>query len=121
MQLSQWITPENLTVECDPYLMKIVMINLISNACKYGDKGSEIRVRVEKLEKAFTVSVWNEGPGFPPDLHSQLFKKFSRLQTPDLANKKGTGVGLYNVNRIIQLHGGLINARSTPGACRPAD
>ena len=99
-------------VECDPDLMKVVMINLIGNGVKYGREGGELRVTVQMEEAQLSASVWNEGPGFPERLQSRLFRKFSRLDTPELKKQKGTGVGLYSVWRIVHLHGGRIRAQS---------
>jgi len=61
------------------------------------------------------LAVWNEGPGFPEAEKSRLFRKFSRLQTPELLKQKGTGVGLYTSWRIVRLHGGRIRADSEEG------
>lgn len=61
-------------------------------------------------------SVWNEGPGFPAAQRPRLFRKFSRLDTPELMKNKGTGVGLYTSWRIVRLHGGKIDATSDEGA-----
>ncbi len=72
-------------------------------------------MRVEKDSSGFLVGVRNEGPGWPPEERTKLFRKFSRLQTPELQAKKGTGVGLYTSWRIIHLHGGRIDAHSAHG------
>ncbi|NQT53403.1 GAF domain-containing sensor histidine kinase [bacterium] len=101
--------------ECDPSLLKIVMTNLVGNAAKYGCEGGEIRVSLQRHNGTVSASVWNEGPGFPESERGRLFRKFSRLQTPDLLKQKGTGVGLYTTWRIIQLHGGTIAADSEEG------
>ena len=47
-----------------PTLVKIVMINLLGNGIKYGNKGGVLRISVTKGFKKFSFSVWNEGPGF---------------------------------------------------------
>ena len=102
-------------VECDPNLLKIVMVNLVGNAVKYGREGGEIRVTVATAGPRVTVSVWNEGPGFARSQRSKLFRKFSRLDDPELQKRKGTGVGLYTSWRIVNLHGGRIDAKSQHG------
>jgi signal transduction histidine kinase len=102
------------TVEVDPGLLKIVMVNLLSNAVKYGRSGGEIRLNAKLGEARLVVSVRNEGPGFPKIEQPRLFRRFSRLRSPELAKEKGTGIGLYTVWRIVRLHGGRIEARSEP-------
>ena len=61
-----------------------------------------MRVSVEHSADRFSVVVWNEGPGFPDSQRGRLFRKFSRLDTPELRERKGTGVGLYTSWRIVQ-------------------
>lgn len=102
-------------IACDPDLMKIVMVNLVSNAVKYGNKGAIIRVSARIEENNLIVSVWNQGPGFSPEDRERLFKRFSRLQSPELLKRKGTGVGLYAAWKIVQLHKGKIWADSEKG------
>ncbi len=102
-------------VLCDPALIKIVVNNLLSNAAKYGKKGGKAKLSVQMHNERIRVSVWNEGPGFPESEKIRLFKRFSKLQTPELLKRKGHGVGLYVSWNIIQLHGGRIWASSKHG------
>lgn len=104
-----------LELEADANLLRIVVINLLSNAAKYGRSGGTIAVRVEADGDRLTCAVRNEGPGFPESQRSRLFRRFSRLDTPALRGRKGTGVGLYTCRRIIKLHGGRIWAESEEG------
>lgn len=103
-------------VTVDASLMKVVLVNLLSNAVKYGRDGGRLRVTAREVRGTLEIAVYNEGPGFPPEQHSRLFRRFSRLTTPELRQIKGSGVGLYSVWRIVQLHAGRIAARSEPGA-----
>jgi len=107
--------PEKIIVECSPGLMKTAILNLMSNAVKYSYDGGEIRIKISLDEKSLRVSVMNEGPGFTEEDKKLLFRKFSRLRTPILWKQKGTGLGLYNTWRIIQLHNGRIHANSESG------
>ena len=115
MRLEQNLPAAVTPVELDPQLLRIVMVNLLGNAVKYGHEDGEIRLTVDQDEAELRVSVWNEGPGFPDAERSRLFRKFSRLQTPELRSRKGTGIGLYTCWRIIQMHGGRIEADSEHG------
>jgi len=103
------------TADCDPEMLKIVLVNLLSNAAKYGKASGEIRVKVESREGRVFFSVWNEGIGFREADQTRLFKRFSRLATPEFARIRGTGLGLYTAWRIVQLHGGRIRASSEYG------
>ena len=103
-------------VQCDPDLVKIVMINLLGNGIKYGNRGGILRITMEKGFKKFSVAVWNEGPGFSDRERYRLFKKFSRLQAAELIDRKGSGIGLYVSWEIVQLHCGRISAESEQGA-----
>jgi signal transduction histidine kinase len=105
-----------LPVRCDPDLVKIVMINLLGNGIKYGNRGGALKVSVTKEFKKFTFSVWNEGPGFTEEDRHRLFKKFSRLQAAELIERKGSGIGLYVSWKIVQIHCGRIHAESEHGA-----
>lgn len=115
MKLTQDLPGKPLRITCDPSLLKIVLVNLLSNAVKYGHDKGEVRLGITSGENGVNVSVWNQGPGFPQSERLKLFRKFSRLNTPELLKRKGSGIGLYTTWRIVQAHGGRINARSEPG------
>ncbi|MHC4563754.1 MAG: sensor histidine kinase [Planctomycetota bacterium] len=102
-------------IECDPELLRIAIVNLLDNAVKYGRLKGELTVTVRREPDGLSLAVRNEGPGFKPSERFKLFHKFSRLDDPELKRQKGTGVGLYAVWRIVQLHGGRVDARSKPG------
>ncbi|BDU73239.1 GAF domain-containing sensor histidine kinase [Mesoterricola silvestris] len=116
MTLTRDIAADLPPVQCDPGLLRIVLTNLLGNAVKYGREGGAVTLRAEATPAGLHVAVRNEGPGFPPGERPKLFRKFSRLQTPELRAQKGTGVGLYTAWRIIHLHGGRMDATSQPGA-----
>lgn len=115
MKLDTDYDDTSMKVRCDPELMKIVMVNLVNNAAKYGKPEGRILVKMDESERVIRVSVWNEGPGFPESEKIRLFRKFSRVHTPELMERDGHGVGLYVTWKIIQLHGGHIWALSEYG------
>lgn len=108
--------PPHLPAEVDVELAKIVLVNLLSNAAKYGREGGKIEIAATADGGGLRCSVTNEGPGFAAEERGALFRKFSRLKAPELARRKGTGVGLYTCWRIATLHGGKMSADSQPGA-----
>jgi signal transduction histidine kinase len=99
----------------DPGLLRVAMVNLLSNAVKYGIDQGEIRIQVHHSDSELAVMVRNQGPGFAPSERARLFRKFSRLGLGDKSRVSGTGVGLYTVWRIVDLHGGRVHAESEPG------
>lgn len=102
-------------VSCDPDLVRVVMDNLIGNAVKYGEKGTEVLVAVSTTPGALRVAVTNRGVGVAPERMPELFAKFHRIQDPQLRSRKGTGVGLYLVRRIVELHGGQVGVQGAYG------
>lgn len=102
-------------ISCDPGAFQTVFLNLIGNGIKYGEEGGEIRISLNTGGSSFSASVWNTGPGFPPEENNKLFKRFSRIYAPEFKSIRGTGVGLYIVWQLIDLHGGIVNARSEYG------
>ncbi|MBE0528457.1 MAG: HAMP domain-containing histidine kinase, partial [Thermoleophilia bacterium] len=113
-------SPDLPLVCCDPTLLRVVTVNLLDNAIKYGNEGGDIRVKAEvtvdeKSGERLRISVWNSGPGFSHGQQNKLFRRFSRLDDPAFKSLRGTGVGLYNSWRIVQLHKGRITAESEQG------
>jgi two-component system NtrC family sensor kinase len=107
--------PDNLVLNADADLLRIVYDNLLSNAIKYGREGGAIVLDAQENKGHVTLSVLNDSEGIPPEKMPLLFKKFSRLDSPEHARKKGTGLGLYICKEIVEEHGGEIWADSRMG------
>jgi hypothetical protein len=101
--------------DCDPHLLQVVFVNLLTNAAKYGREGGRVVVRLSAERSRVTIRVWNEGQGFATADKAKLFRRFSRLRSDDSGGQRGSGLGLYNSWRIIQLHHGRIRASASPG------
>lgn len=103
----------------DPDLLRVVLENLISNACKYSANKEEAVVEFEQLqergERVYLVR--DNGAGFDMAQADKLFSPFQRLHSD--REFKGFGIGLATVQRIIQRHGGRIWAEGEvgKGAC----
>jgi signal transduction histidine kinase len=102
----------------DETYLKSVLENLVDNACKYSPAKSTITIRlsatVAAQGKQLVIEVIDSGIGISKRDVSKLFKKFSRLPTA-IDSAEGTGLGLYWVKQIVELHGGKISIVSTPG------
>lgn len=104
---------KNLVLECDEGLVDIVIRNLLINAIKYGKQNTEITVNINRNEKDFFVSVKNISDAIPGDLCDGIFEKFRSRKIG--LEKGGTGIGLYNVKNIINLHRGDISCNCSAG------
>lgn len=99
----------------DPVLMRQVLTNLLSNAVKFSSNAKHAVVQVGGHSSSDENTYWvkDNGVGFNTDYADRLFKVFSRLHSDD--EFEGTGIGLANVQRIIERHGGTVGAQSAPG------
>jgi two-component system sensor histidine kinase KdpD len=97
----------------DDVLIQQVLINLLENAIKFSQSGSTIELSVEAAPGIVTVTVADEGPGFPPQALVRVFDKFYRIDRQ--TGRAGTGLGLSICRGIVELHGGRIWAKNRPG------
>ena len=115
LRVTTELPPTPVTLRADPTLLRIVLVNLLSNAAKYSFEGGGIHVRLSADAASVEVAVRNDGPGFAAGDRPKLFRRFSRLTQPAVGGQKGTGVGLYTVSRVVRLHGGKVRATSEEG------
>lgn len=99
----------------DRSLLEIVYRNLFGNALKYRGTDGKIAYGVRDLGDRYEFNVWNAGPGVDPDLVDKIFDKFYRVANETTRDKRGTGLGLYNIRKIVEGHGGRIWCKSNPG------
>lgn len=87
--------------------------NLISNAIKYSPPQKEIDVDLYIENNILFFSVKDNGPGLTDEDKQKIFGKFQRLSAQPTGNESSTGLGLYIVKNIIEMHGGKIEVEST--------
>ena len=105
--------PPNLpTAFADPTYVEQVVRNLLSNAAKYGGSDTTVRVTAESDEREITVTISDDGPGFPAEEAERVFELFFRSGRT-AASAAGAGIGLFVCSRLIRAMGGRIWA--TPG------
>jgi len=89
--------------------------NLLENAAKYSEAGSEIRVFARSQGKTILLGVGDRGVGIPPSEQQKIFQKFVRGADAKRAGVRGVGIGLALVKRIVEAHGGTVQVESEPG------
>jgi PAS domain S-box-containing protein len=106
------------TVHADAIKLRQVLLNLLSNACKFTQHGT-VTVRVERVKSGgsewLRIRVTDTGIGITPEQHQKLFQSF--VQADDTTTRKygGTGLGLAISQRFCQMMGGSISVQSEPG------
>ena len=101
-------------VRADRALLRMVLVNLISNAVKFTGARAEAKIEIgcgSGGDAETVIFIRDNGAGFDPRYAGKLFGVFQRLHSND--EFEGTGIGLANVRRIIQRHGGRVWAEGT--------
>ena len=104
--------PQPLWIVADFTRMAQVFSNLLNNAAKYTERGGQIRVSLEAAEGMASVTVADTGLGIRPDLLSSIFDMFTQLQAHRDRAQGGLGIGLTLAKRLVEMHGGTIEAQS---------
>ncbi|MBC7397683.1 MAG: MASE1 domain-containing protein, partial [Bdellovibrionales bacterium] len=102
--------------EWDRERIEQVLMNLLSNAMKYGEK-KEIRVSAKNQESKVEFSVQDQGLGIAEEMQTKIFERFERAVS--YSNISGLGLGLYISKQIVEAHEGTITVQSElgRGAC----
>jgi signal transduction histidine kinase len=95
-------------VEADAQRLQQVLMNLLTNAAKYTDAGGCVRVSAEEGGGEAVIAVEDTGRGIAPDVLPRVFDLFTRAD----AQSEGFGVGLAVTRRLVEMHGGRIEAHS---------
>jgi signal transduction histidine kinase len=110
--LSVGLPQEPLPLDADPTRLEQVLGNLLGNAVKFSGSGGRIGVDVRRDGAEVTLAVSDDGPGIPPDLLPRIFDLYT--QGPEGIDRAGAGlgIGLTLVRRLVELHGGRVEAQS---------
>lgn len=98
-------------VELDPTALKRILRNLISNACRYGERA---RIRIDETPDAAVIEIWDAGPGLPPDRLDELMRPFTRLEGSRSRETGGMGLGLSIVRTLVDRLGAEIAFENPP-------
>ncbi len=102
-------------VRADPRRTVQVLVNLLSNASKYGPDDAEIEVGATVHGEWVRVAVSDSGPGVPLDYRQQVFRRFVYPSAGNDRAQVGVGLGLSIVKAVVQAHGGEVGLDNRPG------
>lgn len=94
-------------------LLKQVWINLIDNAIKFSEHGSQVSIRIFEEENDVVVTITNKVEDIPQECLARLFNKF--YQVDESHSSKGNGIGLAIVKKVVELHNGQVTVNSKGG------
>jgi signal transduction histidine kinase len=102
-------------VEADRAKLRRILLNLLSNALKFTQKGGRVEVRADLQDERVRVSVSDTGVGIAPEDVDRLFDKYEQTRSRATRGEKGTGLGLYITKQLVELHGSAITVKSELG------
>lgn len=115
-QLRLEIEPGLPQIEADRDRIRQVLVNLLTNANEYCPEGAGIEVKARHIDAEIEIDVIDDGPGIPEQQLEHIFERFTRGDAGETQRVGGTGLGLAISKSLIELHGGAIEAESTPGS-----
>jgi signal transduction histidine kinase len=103
---------DQLCVIGDRDRLKQVVLNLVSNALKFTPEGGRVTLGMGRINEWARLTISDTGVGIPPEELSKIFDRFYRVDKARSRAQGGAGLGLAIAQRIVQMHGGKIEAAS---------
>ncbi len=114
LELATVHAKERVSIESDPKLLRLVIVNLVSNAVKFTDKGT-VAISAASEGDRRVVRVEDTGRGIAKDEQSRIFQPFQNVEPTKHKHQPGIGLGLSLARQIVQTLGGEITVRSEVG------
>ena len=109
------VDPNLPPINADLGAMVDAVLNLLSNALKYGGTPPVVRLRARRIEDKVAIEVIDNGEGIPRVEHRKIFYKFYRIDDRLSREREGSGLGLAIVKHIARVHRGVVRLESAPG------
>lgn len=104
-----------LIAETDRTLLRLALVNLIHNAIQHSPPGTCIELSAARRDNGFEISVRDNGPGIPVELHAKVFERFFRIDKARSRAEGGVGLGLAIARQAVERNGGRIEIESASG------
>jgi two-component system, chemotaxis family, CheB/CheR fusion protein len=106
------LPPQPLVLDADPVRLAQVVGNLLNNACKFGNEGDGIRITVDVDAADAVIRLRDDGIGIAVEQLPHIFDMFMQVDTSLGRSGGGLGIGLTFVKKLVELHGGTVQALS---------
>ena len=113
--LSLSLPQPSIWIQADAARIEQVIVNLLNNAAKYTNEGGRIWLTIQQEGQEAVIRVRDTGVGISPELLPRIFDLFTQADRTLDRSEGGLGIGLALVERLVQMHGGKVEASSTPG------
>jgi PAS domain S-box-containing protein len=111
-ELTVTLPDEPLFVDADKTRLTQILSNVLNNAVKYSDRESRIGLTVQREGNEAVIRVRDNGMGIPPRMLAKVFDMFTQVDRSLEKTQSGLGIGLSIVKRLVEMHGGSIEAKS---------
>jgi signal transduction histidine kinase len=107
-----------LICEADPFRLRQVLLNLVSNAIKFSEAGGDVVLELKDVAETDTamITIRDRGIGIAPEHHERIFAGFEQVHQGNNRKYGGTGLGLPISRNLVRLHGGELSVESSLGA-----
>ncbi len=102
-------------IACDTFQLERILLNLLSNAIKFTPVGGKIGVKLNVLNEKVYISVSDSGPGIPKKYQYSIFERYGQTDGKSFTEKRGSGMGLFLVKKLVEKMGGEIWLSSIEG------
>ncbi len=114
-RLTESLPVEPVRVQGDAVRLEQIAVNILNNAGKYTDLAGQIRVTLQKEHDEAVLRIRDNGVGIDPEILPRIFDLFMQADRSLERAQGGLGIGLSLVQSLVTLHGGRVEAHSTPG------
>jgi signal transduction histidine kinase len=115
IELNSSYSKREVELNIDTFHFTTILFNLLDNAVKYANENPKIEVRTQLNNSEFSIEIEDNGIGMDAKNQNHIFDKFFRVESGNIHNVKGLGLGLFYVKQIVLAHGGDIRVKSKLG------
>ncbi|HEY2811590.1 MAG TPA: ATP-binding protein [Rhabdochlamydiaceae bacterium] len=111
-QISIEKSQESMTIDADPDILELALINLLDNSAKYSSPPAQIAIKIDEYRDGVHISIADKGIGIPPEDIEHVFERFYTVNKAHSRRLGGAGLGLSIVKTIVEKHQGTISLSS---------